>query len=170
VVLTPEADTWTVGEGWLAHTIRGKEESIRVTNRGEGAFLRFKLPELSGPVAAATLRLFRVRSEGVGEGTRYRALAVEDITWDEAKLVWANRPKTGATLAEFKSTRVPRIDVTKAVNAALRAGKGKVSFCLAGDAANTSGGWTYFASREGLARKRPKLILTLAAEKTKPGR
>ncbi|HYH48229.1 MAG TPA: DNRLRE domain-containing protein, partial [Acidimicrobiia bacterium] len=111
------------------------------------SYLRFTVPELTGVITQATLRL-RVE-DSTSDGPKVRATS---SAWEERGVVWDNRPPPLGVLADagkLRDNTWVSYDVTAGVT-----GPGPVSFHLGADA--TDG--VEFVSRQS-NKNRPELLI-----------
>jgi hypothetical protein len=125
-----EADAYVCGRRRGNH---GKAVYIRVRADGTVSFIRFDVSALRGPVRKAVLRLrHRHGFQGGQEGAVVGLAPVENQDWGERGVRGENEPPAGEVVARWTATEEdpPHLDVTGPVNAALAAGRAKVSFRL----------------------------------------
>jgi hypothetical protein len=124
------------------------------------AYLRFRVPQLSGQVQRATLRL-RTRARRAAPRIVVRSAA--PARWRERTLRWRKRPRAGAIVGRSERVRAgrwTRVDVTRAV----RSG-GQVTLVLA---AAGRGAVRLHSGEARRARDRPRLTLRTSGAGTTP--
>ena len=114
------------------------------------SYLRFDVEGLSGPVTQAKLRIYANTSSSTG----YEVRSVDDLTWAEMTITYANAPAFGAVAAAsgpFASGAYIEVDVTSLVS-----GNRLLSLALTGPGATA----VSFGSRESTTP--PQLVVETA--------
>jgi hypothetical protein len=145
VTLTPTADAYVSATARRRNF--GRAPSLLVRGRPAArAYIQFDLRGLSGPVAKATLRVYRL-----GRSARTVRVRSSATGWSERRINFRNAPRVGSTVA---TTRVRRgrvaIDVTRAVRT-----RSLVSFAITASGRRALG----FASSEAGSARRPQLVI-----------
>ena len=129
----------------------GSDSILRADGAGDSefeSFIRFTVPEVSGPVESARLRLY-VTDNGTENGP---AVYATDNTWDESSITWDNRPERTSDALDNKDNLDTNgwveYDVSSVVNSS-----GTLSFVLVADSSDG----VVFSSREG--GQAPQLVL-----------
>ena len=159
ITLAPEADATVDANAPVQN--RGTNPVLEVDGKSGSsglpvkAFLRFSVPQLSGAVSSATLRLYVVNGSLAGP-----ALHATSSAWDELSLTWDTRPAMGAMLGDAGTVALGtwlEYDVTATV-----AGGGVYAFGLS----QSGPDGTDFSSREGAYP--PELVITSPAAPLAP--
>lgn len=126
------------------------------------AFLRFDLTGLSAPAVRATLRLTPT-TLGAAPGLVVKILRIDDQPWDETSLNWNNQPASAdeiGTLPGLTLNEPAGVDVTAALNDALRSGATSLSLAVLVSGPPGSDRFAVFASREhATPGARPALLV-----------
>jgi hypothetical protein len=153
LALAPAADAYLV-EGEEGTVFGGERKIVADNFTWRSAYLRFKVPELHGPVQQATLRLYAL--DGSVDGPKLYAATTD---WKEGVFMWRQPPqRTGEPLGDVGS--VPNgtwveYDVTSTVTAS-----GGYGFALVTESRDG----VDFASKEHARREfAPRLVLTVDA-------
>jgi hypothetical protein len=129
--LPAEADAYLYGEKRANY---GEASIIKVdADKRASGFVRFDVSALRGPVRSAVLRFrYRYRFKEELDGAVIGLAPVESQDWGEMSISGKNEPPAGPVCARWTASAdsEPRFDVTGPVNAALAAGRKKVSFKL----------------------------------------
>jgi hyaluronate lyase len=157
VNLTPVADSYVYDRTDSVDLNFGTQDKILVKKAGAGfnreSFLRFEIPETSGVLLGAGMRLYALVAATPG----VQAVAkVGDDTWTETGITWNNKPAAGNPVSTWTplANTASSTDVTNAIPAS-----GPVSFKVYA-ITETSNGIINYASRENAtAANRPQLSL-----------
>jgi hypothetical protein len=116
------------------------------------SYLRFVVSDVSGTITNATLRLYTTSSSATG----YQIKRVDDQTWEEGTITYANAPSVGALIGSsgnFASGNWTSVNVTSLIT-----GNGVYDLVLT----TTSGSNMNFNSRDA-SSNRPQLIIQTTA-------
>jgi hypothetical protein len=150
VTIAPTADAYVSATARRRNFGRGPSLLVRGRPAAR-AYIQFDLRGLSGPVAKATLRVYRL-----GRSARTVRVRSSATGWNERRINFRNAPRVGSTVA---TTRVRRgrvaIDVTRAVRT-----RSLVSFAITAAGRRALG----FASSEAGSARRPQLVIEQTPE------
>ncbi|MCL4251184.1 MAG: DNRLRE domain-containing protein [Anaerolineae bacterium] len=145
LTLTATADTYVNSSSTGSNY--GTSSSLRTDNSPTiNTYLRFQVPNLSGNILGATLRVYANSASSMGYEVRGTTGA-----WDEVTITYSNAPAFGGSVGSsgaITSNSWTQVDVT-----ALVTGSGQVNFVMT----STSNTATSFSSREGA--NPPELIV-----------
>ena len=149
IMLTAEADARVSQSD--PRTNYGTGPALRADGTDDSefeSFIRFTVPEGSGPIQSARLRLY-VMDNGTENGP---AVYITEDSWDESSITWNNRPTPTGVMLDNKgnlgANSWVEYDVTSIVT-----GSGTFSFVLIADSSDG----VAFSSREG--NQPPELVL-----------
>ncbi|MGB0385709.1 MAG: DUF7594 domain-containing protein [Ardenticatenaceae bacterium] len=146
ITLTPQADAYTRADE--PDTNRGTEKRLRTDGSPHTvSYLRFDVPNYSGELLSATLRIHA--NEEARKG--YVVSSVADNSWDELSISYNNRPPIGdiiGSVEPFPSAMWTEVDVTPLIM-----GDGQVTVAIS----TTSSSNVDYSSREGV--NPPELLL-----------
>jgi hypothetical protein len=156
-----DSDAYTLsGDG--AQDNFGTETRLIVTANSPNAytFVQFDLSGLRGRIASAKVRLFgkRAGSTGTSSDSIYE---VNDNTWDEETITWANQPALGnkiATTLVGTTARYYEWDVSDVLRRRQAAGETLITFAIKRDSTNADNVADTFNSFEA-PQNRPKLAI-----------
>lgn len=145
--LVPVADA-RVSLSSPANNYGATQTLLADTQPQESSYLRFDVPDTTGTVTSATLRLWVVDATSNAPAVATSA----DTTWSESSITWNTKPPVGpnvADLGSIQSGRWVEYDVTAAVT-----GPGAITFVFVAQSSNGAD----FASRE--SAQPPELVIT----------
>lgn len=166
VSVAPSADTYVNGGNQAASNF-GASTTLLVKedvndNYDRRTFIRFDLAGLSGPAVRATLRLTPTML-GTAPGLEVKIMRVEDQAWDETSVTWTSQPAHAdeiETLSGLTLDEPASVDVTAALNNALRSGATSLSLAVLISGPPAANRFAAFASREhATPEARPALLV-----------
>ncbi len=157
--LSPEIDGFFRPAGRSKPQVQGAFVSQKGT---EEYCLRFNLSEARGPVREARLVLHVIWHNPKVGGFRPQLSVLKSDAWSSDGVRWADRPVTGTDVARVPVSKGSvEVDVTAAVNAALRDDRRLSLRLYAGKPVAGGGGRVKFATLAAPeAEQRPRLKLT----------
>lgn len=146
--------------------IYGTGNNLQVQNNGPSfsveAVLKFDVKNVAGPIANATLRLYKLGGSTAAHSIT--AFAADGDAWSESTVNWNNRPPKGEAQAVTPigaNAQWYAWDVTDFVRAQ-QSGDAVAGFYLA-DATDYRNQWTQWAAKEWGQGFEPQLVVTFSA-------
>ncbi|PGV18155.1 toxin [Bacillus cereus] len=159
--LVSEADAY-VCDGKYAGNNYGSEDRLVVkrstSDFNRNSYIRFDLSSLSEVVEQATISLTSISAR---MSVKHQAQLVNDISWNESKITWNNKPVGKNIITTWEVTKelsFVNFDVTQQVNDALKNGKKRLSLMISSvENYGNAGGVTYASKEHAMESYRPYL-------------
>jgi hypothetical protein len=134
-------------------------------NNNRETYVTFDLSSLSGPVTAATLKIFGRTESSSDANVGVGAYAVSNTTWTESAITWNNKPASAssalATATVTDATgRYYNWNITSYIQSEIAAGRTKVSLVLKNQ--QTTSGRLIWNSKE-TGSNAPQLSITTSS-------